>query len=704
MDNKIIMKHLKFHIASAVMLSALSCTGPESSLNLNELELSKFQCARNEAEKDRSVAGTPLQIGGVKYETGIGTNAVSRLLIRLDGKGRNFSAFAGVDDASGTENNIVEFYIIGDKEVLWNSGPMKKGDAAKKIDVNVRGIKKLGLLVTDGADGNRFDYADWADAYITYKGIPPRAIDNRFLAGEEVILTPPSPSEPRINGPGIYGVHPGSPFLYRIPATGERPMTFSASGMPPGLLLDKNTGIITGKIEKEGEYLLELTAQNSKGTDKRNFRIVAGNTLALTPPMGWNSWYIYYHLVSDSVMRLSADYMISSGMADFGYQYINIDDCWAVKIDSDDPVEGGDLREKNGEVKTNKRFPDMKALTDYIHGKGLKAGIYTSPGPATCAGHTGSYNYERQDMQTFARWGFDFLKYDWCSYRRVEKETTREAYMKPYILMWEELKKVDRDIVMNLCQYGMGDVWEWGGTVGNCWRTTGDLGLVAGSSMPPFYYIGLSNARHWEYARPGAWNDPDYILIGWIRNALKERKFEKADLTPNEQYAYMSMWSLMAAPLIYSGDMSRLDPFTLNVLCNHEVIGINQDVLGRQAKIISAAKDELVMAKELEDGSHAVGLFSVSGNANSAIMDLVDNETDGLPDEEKMTDDPADSFVWDNTPSPKKIALKASDINIKGKFRVRDVWRQKDLGIYENSFETEVPFHGVILLRITEEK
>lgn len=694
------MQKSTLYIIMAATLTVVSCQ-PKSTLNLNELDITKVQCARSEAKKDKSVSETPLIIAGTGYSNGIGTNAVSKLLIKLDGKGINFTAFAGVDDASRGDKNFVEFFVVGDQKVIWKSGPMTKGDTAKRIDLSVRGIEKLGLLVTDGADGNRFDYADWADGQITFRGETPQAIDNKYLAETEEILTPPAPAQPRINGPEIYGVHPGSPFLYRIPVTGERPMTFSASGMPAGLSLDKNTGIITGKVEKEGEYLVELKAQNSLGSANRNFKIVAGSKLALTPPMGWNSWYIYYQRVSDSVMRLSADYMISSGMADYGYQYVNIDDCWMIKDNSDDPETGGEMREKNGEIRTNKRFPDMKAMTDYIHAKGLKAGIYISPGPTTCAGYAGSYQHEGQDMRTFARWGFDFLKYDWCSYSRIEKERTREACMKPYQLMWNELQKVDRDIVMNLCQYGMGNVWEWGGTVGNCWRTTGDLGLAPGSSMPGFYYIGLSNAQHWEYARPGAWNDPDYILIGWIRNALKEEKFEKADLTPNEQYAYMSMWSLMAAPLIYSGEMSRLDPFTLNVLCNHEVIDINQDVLGKQAKIIGATKEELVLAKELEGGSIAVGLFSVSGNANSEIMDLVDDEADGLSDELKNSMNVVDNFVWDNTPVPKKMSIKASDIGITGKFSVRDAWRQKDLGEFENTFETEVPFHGVKLLIIS---
>jgi alpha-galactosidase len=362
------------------------------------------------------------------------------------------------------------------------------------------------------------------------------------------------------------------------------------------------------------------------------------------------------------------------------------------------------MRKKNGEIRSNKRFPDMKALTDYIHQKGLKAGIYTSPGPTTCAGYTGSYEHEAQDIRTIARWGFDFLKYDWCTYGWLEKERTREACMKPYSLMWNEIQKVDRDIVHNLCQYGMADVWEWGATVGHCWRTTGDLGILAGSSMPPFYYIGLSNSEHWQYAGPGGWNDPDYILIGWIRNALKEEEYEKTSLTPNEQYAYMSMWALMAAPLIYSGDMSRLDPFTLNILCNSEVIDIDQDVLGHQAQIVIRGKEELVMVKELEEGAKAVGLFHVTGQSDPQSLNLVDGDADGMSNVEMDPENPADYFIWNNQPESKKISFKASDIHISGKFSVRDVWRQKDLGVYENSFETLVPFHGVVLLRISEIK
>jgi alpha-galactosidase len=344
----------------------------------------------------------------------------------------------------------------------------------------------------------------------------------------------------------------------------------------------------------------------------------------------------------------------------------------------------------------------MPALTAYIHQKGLKAGIYETPGAKTCAGYAGSYQHEAQDFKTFADWGFDFLKYDWCSYGRLIPERTPEACRKPYQLLWDESLKIRRDLVINLCQYGMADVWKWGGSVGNCWRTTGDLGILEGSSMPPFYYIGLSTAQHWEYARPGAWNDPDYILIGWFRNALKEEEFEKTSLTPDEQYAYMTMWSMLTAPLIYSGEMSLLDPFTLNVLCNSEVIGVNQDVLGKQARIIRKNKNELVMVKELEDGSKAVALFQVTGDANSSNPDLVDEEAAGMGGVMKAPMDPADYFIWENQPAPSKISLTAEEIGLRGGFRVRDIWRQKDIGEYQSAYTAEVPYHGVIFLKISQ--
>ncbi|HBB91162.1 MAG TPA: hypothetical protein DC042_05450 [Bacteroidales bacterium] len=624
---------------------------------------------------------------------------LSKWLITLDGSAVLFTTTLSLN-TSAPPGTKVEFIILGDQKIIWSSGIVGAGNKPIPVKTNLAGIRKLGLLVMNRGDKEPDNIPAWGEGSITYTAGVPFASKNRVVRGPEEILTPASPAEPRINAPKVYGVHPGSPFLYRIPATGKRPMRFSVRDLPAGLHLDTSGGIISGSIAAPGTYKTTLIASNELGENQFEFTIVAGKTLALTPPMGWNSWYIYYSRVSDSIMRMAADKMIESGMADFGYQYVNVDDCWAIRLNSTDPVIGGDLRNPDGSLRSNGRFPDMKSMTAYIHSKGLKAGIYGTPGQKTCAGYTGSYQYEARDLRTFAEWGFDFLKYDWCSYGRLFPERTAEACRKPYQLLWDESLKIKRDIVLNLCQYGMADVWKWGGEVGNCWRTTGDLGILEGSSMPPYYYIGLSNAEHWEYARPGAWNDPDYILIGWFRNALKEEEFEKTELTPDEQYAYMTMWSIMAAPLIYSGEMSLLDPFTLNVLCNHEVIAMNQDILGKQARIIRKTDHELVMVKDLEDGSKAVALFQVSGDANKVKPDLVDEEASGMSDVMKGPVDPADLFIWDNQPAPSKIRVSAAELGLSKNFIARDLWRQKDIGEFSDEFSTDVPYHGVVLIRV----
>ena len=230
--------------------------------------------------------------------------------------------------------------------------------------------------------------------------------------------------------------------------------------------------------------------------------------------------------------------------------------------------------------------------------------------------------------------------------------------------MGDILKSLDRDIVLNLCQYGMSDVWTWGGEVGgHCWRTTGDLGLERDTQLPGFYHIGLRNADHWQYAKPGEWNDPDYILIGWVGDARGHGIGKEITLNGHEQYSYMSMWSLMAAPLFFSGDMAKLDEFTLNILCNSEVIDINQDALGKQAQPVVKNDESLVLAKAMEDGSLAVGLFNLSEIARYMTV------------------------TWE-------------ELGIDGTYRIRDVWRQIDIAKSDKEYSAPIARHGVMLVRL----
>jgi len=489
----------------------------------------------------------------------------------------------------------------------------------------------------------------------------------RIGSGQQTsdMRTPKPPETPHLNGPKRYGARPGHPFLYRIPATGNRPMRYAARNLPRSLKLDRRSGIISGSAPaKPGEYAVTLEATNALGKDTHALTIVVGNTIGLTPQMGWNDWYTYYDHIAGVDVRAAATAMVASGMADFGYEFVDIDDCWARKPASDDPALKGPARDAQGNILPNDRFPDMPALTSYIHSLGLKAGIYSSPGPLTCAKFEGSYQHEDADAHQFAEWGFDLLKYDWCSYGRIAGGKTLDDLERPYIKMGGILKGLDRDVVFNMCQYGSGDAWKWGRQVGgNSWRTSGDVGVMRGDALPGFYQAGFADAALSAYSGPGGWNDPDYILIGTVgdaRNIAAPAHF--TSLTHEEQYSYMSMWSLMAAPLIFSGDMTKLDDFTFNILCNSEVIDIDQDSLGKQGVIVRKTENEFILEKPLDDGSLAVGLFNL-------------------------------------TTAPRSISVDWKDLGLTEKQTARDVWRQRNLGSFTDSFSATVLGHSVILVR-----
>lgn len=496
---------------------------------------------------------------------------------------------------------------------------------------------------------------------------PPASFGPLPVPANAVRLTPRPDRKPRINGPKIHGARPGNPFIYRIPCTGDRPMRFAVSGLPAGLSLDPGTGIITGTTPARGEYELVFQARNDSGEASRPFRLVAGDTLALTPPMGYNHWYAHFNRITQQMMREAADAMVASGMADAGYQYVNIDDCWmnAPRVDKylPDPTRVGPLRDKDGNIQPNIHFPDMRGLVDHIHSLGLKAGIYTSPGPTTCTGCGGSRGHEAQDARRFADWGFDFVKYDWCSYSKIAgKKPDLSVMVEPYALMGREIAAQKRDIIFNLCQYGMGEVWQWGRqTGGHAWRTGGDLGF----ELDRFFDIALNNAKLGKWNGPGGWNDPDYLQIGMI-GAQQDAKFllpHPCPLTPDEQYSLMSLWCLLPAPLIYSGDMTRLDDFTLGILCNPGVIDVNQDLLGKPARVVTIDPTRFLMVKELEAGALAVGLFNRGEKAAEVTA------------------------LW-------------KDLGIEGPREVTDLWRDKPLGRLSGKISSEVSRHGVLLVRL----
>jgi alpha-galactosidase len=485
--------------------------------------------------------------------------------------------------------------------------------------------------------------------------------------GSAEILTPPAPDSPRINGPAVFGVRPGAPFLYRIPATGRRPMKFSAKGLPKGLRLDPATGQITGALKENGEFKVRLRAKNAFGSAEKPFRIVVGEHIALTPPLGWNSWNCWGDQVdADKVLR-SARALVASGLDQHGWSYINIDDAW----------QGARSGPLNALQPDPQRFPDMKQLCDEIHRLGLKAGIYSTPWTVSYAGRPGGssenpdgkwnpaanlqaprnknvlpfaigqYSFTRADATQWAEWGIDYLKFDWGP-----------VTAPPAVAMHRALLDTGRDIVLSLSnnhEQNLFDEIKEVSATAELWRTTGDIY----DDWNRVRQIGFSEDKWAPYGGPGHWNDPDMLVVGQVGWGRPH----PTHLSPDEQYTHISLWCLLSAPLLIGCDLEKLDAFTLGLLSNDEVLAVDQDELGRQAVCVASNGDLRVYAKDLGDGSKAVGLFNLSGQ-------------------------------------PATVTALWSDLKLAGKQTVRDLWRQENLGVFSTQFAATVPKHGVVLIRL----
>jgi alpha-galactosidase len=379
-------------------------------------------------------------------------------------------------------------------------------------------------------------------------------------------------------------------------------------------------------------------------------QIPAPPQVAQTPPMGWNSWNFFAGRVTDQDIRNAADQLAASGMKDAGYIYVNIDDTWEGERDAD------------GVLRSNSKFPDMKALADYVHSKGLKLGIYSSPGPSTCAGFAASLGHEAQDARLYASWGIDYLKYDLCSYREAvmsiqapdDKAAQMRGMVAAYDKMDKALKATGRPIVYSLCQYGWDAVWEWGPEVGaNAWRTTGDIQ----ANWNSVYSILNAQAGLAKYAGPGHWNDPDMLEVG------------NGNLTQAENRTHFSMWAMLAAPLLAGNDLPNMTPEVHAILTNRDVIAIDQDSLGREATRAYSDGEVDVWTRQLSGGAMAIAVINAGSDRYSTHPFHLSLE---------------------------KLGLHAPQ---KGK----DLWTGKEIELTDN-MPLEIASHDILLVRIAAPK
>jgi alpha-galactosidase len=642
-------------IASICLLTLLAPAYADT-VWLDTLEMDQAIQTWGQPQRNLSDQRTPITIAGKMYSAGLGVQTRSVIWIDLGYGAGRFKADVGVDD---TSQGSAKFAIGVDGATVWSSGLMKNGDEALPVDIDVNGKRYMTLVVEGPSNGVN---VDWANAHWDTQWSAP--IEARAERNAAYVLTPPIPDAPRLNNALRYGARPGDPFEYTIPCTGKRPIDFSATGLPDGLTLDTAEGRIVGMPKRPGTFEVGLTATNALGVARRPLEIVIGDQLALTPPMGWSSWNAWCAAPSQDRVLAAAESMVKFDLIDHGFAYVNIDDGWQ-------GLRGG----KYNGIQPNEKFPNFPAMLAQIHELGLKLGVYSGPWICSYCGYTGGssddptgawspalrnlpdngwvfgkYSFAQNDAQEWASWGIDYLKYDW--YPTNEPQVA---------LMSDALRGSGRNIVYSVSNSASLDKGPMLMRYAQLWRASGDIR----DNWPSLYNNGFSQSAWASYSGPGHWADPDMMVLGDVGFGSDwGSKTHPSLLTPDEQYTHISLWCLLAAPLILGCDMTKLDPFTVGLLTNDEVIAVDQDPLGKPATRVAADYFHEVWMRPLYDGSYAVGIFNIA-------------------------------------PGTMTYKLPLSNLQISGHFSVRDLWRQEDLGTYGDTFETEIPGHGVRLLRLS---
>jgi len=632
-------------------------TPPADAIWLDSLNLTPVS---TEGKLKASVTtwGRPITLADVEYPHGLSFAGTSEMTIDLHGSATRFDAMVGVDDEAVDRGAII-ITVVVDGKTAFDSGVMHGGDDPKPVSVDLTNAKKLTLRVTSTEASHFGDHGDFAGAMI------------RFAPGvtemPETFVAPPvsqAPiyvavaAEPAIHGPRTVGFSSGRPFVYHVPATGQAPLKFAASGLPTGLTIDVATGAITGKAAA-GTAAVTISVSNSRGKATRSLSLICGERkLGQTPPMGWYSYGVYGDSLTDAKVRDAADVLVETGLAAHGYQYVVIGDSW----------QGG--RDTDGNIHPNARFPDMKALAAYVHGKGLKFGLYTAATPSTCSGFAGSGGHEEQDARSYADWGVDYVTADWCpdAAKKADggtKTATTSEIAAQFTALGTALAKTDRDIFYAVTisdKMGGDDVARAmdaaASTRPNSFESAG--GLYDSSAVIAKYAVDRLKSAPASSA--GNWSFPGMLFVG--RTGYPKLKYTA--LTPAEQMAQMTMWSMLEAPLFFSSDLEHLNPNALNhdttaLLTNDEVLDINQNALGKPPALLFTSMNAMTWTKPLSDGRVAVALFNLSK-------------------------------------SPMSLNVAWTDLGLAGTQPIRDLWTHKDLTPQSVGFESNVPAHGVTFI------
>lgn len=611
-------------------------------------------------------------------------HAPKAMFFRVSGGLRRFRAIVGFDPAIDTLKRKYQphhvaatkmgFRVYADGKLVADTGLLRPVEGCRTIDVDVSGTSKIVLESVDGGYwlGTPQLMALWRD--VRFEGDAGLRVE-QDLSGAETpqfgILTPEDEETPRFNGAWTYGVRPGNPILHRVAVTGNEPLEVSVVGvLPKGLVFDPSRRLLTGSLEERGDHRIEFLARNAWGEAKRTLTVRVGDKLCLTPPMGWSAWNAWRCGISDKIIRETADVFIEKRLADHGWTYINLDDGWQrgaigatppAESSVGDPKRTGNPRNDDGSIRPNGYFPDMKALADYLHSFGLKFGIYSSPGRKTCARYVGSYGHEAQDVETWTSWGVDYVKYDWCFYSEIFNEETAgrtptdDDRIKPFKKLYKELLRQPRDFVYSFSGYGGGaKTGEANGA--NLWRTWFDLkdgwGCVLNAAR--------STMRQRQNSHPGFWPDPDMLVVGRLHTGVLGE--HDTLLTPNEQYAHVSLWAILNAPLVLGCRMNVLDEFTTKLLVNPEVIDVDQDVAEGPGGVVVDTDEALVLAKTLSDGSKAICAVNLR-------------------------------------PFIHRVAIDFGAVGLTGEVRVRDLWRRKDLDSCTGMMVANLPPHAPLFVR-----